>query len=154
MPNKFLRAAIAAMACIALVSCASGPYVQKENDVLKLVRLINEGRVGEVEGLARAPFVLDGETLYLDSDVATMWRNLKAASFAMADARFVGAEPVGPESYRVFADSFDMKNYFEKYAGIDASIVTLETASGRYYLLLNRKVKGYPRIQGLKGPVR
>jgi len=140
--------------CLLLASCASTPYVQKEAGVLKLVGLINDGKVNEVEGLSRTPFVLDTETLYLESDVTTMWKNLKAASFVMAGAKFESTNRVTADSYKIFADSYDMKNYFAKYTGADTSVVTVETGDGRYYLLLDRKVKGYPRIQGLKGPVK
>lgn len=148
------RLMVVAAIAFASVSCASAPYVQKEKGVLKLVSLINEGGVSEVERLTPAPFALDGETLYLESDIATFWKNLKAASFEMADARFVETEPVGPESYKAFADTFDMKNFFEKYTGKDTSIVSLDTRDGRYYLLLERKVRGYPKVRGLKGPVQ
>lgn len=153
MPKKILVGLIALLSFL-LVSCASTPYVQKESDVLKLIRLINEGKVTEVDGLSPAPFVLDTETLYLDSDVATMWANLKAASFSMSDPKFSSTEPVNAESYKLFADTFDMKNYFEKYATKDSSVVTIVTAEGRYLLLLDRKVDGYPRIRGFKGPMK
>ncbi len=146
----------ALVACISLLalSCASAPYAQTEGGVMKLVTLINEGKVSSVEGLSKTPFVLDTETLYLESDVATMWKNLKEASFVMADARFVRTEHLTSDSYKMFADTFDMKNYFAKYTGANTSAVTVETREGAYFLLLDRKVKGYPRIQGLKGPVK
>ncbi|ULQ60306.1 hypothetical protein K7I13_03075 [Brucepastera parasyntrophica] len=137
-----------------LASCSSSPHVQKEADVLKLIRLINEGKVTEVEGLSPAPFVLDSETLYLESDIETLWKNLKAASFTMSNAVFVQTEHITPDSYKIFADTFDMKNFFEKYTDKDTSVVTIDTADGRYYLILERKVKGYPKIRGFKGPVK
>lgn len=145
---------VLALAVGILVSCASGPHVQKEGDVLRLIDLINQGGVAKVEGLATVPFVLDSETLYLQSDVDTMWKNLAAAGFRMTQVRFVASVPVGPESYTVFNDSFDLKNYFAKYTGRDTSVVTVDTAEGRYYLLLERTLRGYPRIQGLKGPIQ
>lgn len=137
-----------------LISCASTPYIQKEAPVLRLVQLINDGKVTQVEGLATTPFVLDTETLYLENDVTTMWNNLKNASFVMADAKMASTSLVDPESYKVFADTFDMKNYFAKYTGKNTSIVTIDTRDGKYVLLLDRKIHGYPRIQGLKGPVQ
>lgn len=152
--HKKAMAGLLAVLSLVFLSCASTPYVQKERDVLGLIRLINEGNVTEVEGLSPAPFVLDTETLYLEDDVATMWKNLKAASFAMSDAKFARSEPVGADSYKLFADTFDMKNYFAKYTGKDSSVVTVNTSEGRYLLLLERKVRGYPRIRGLKGPMK
>lgn len=139
---------------VAFLSCASGPYAQKEPEVLKLVSLINAGKVPETAGLSPAPFVLDTETLYLDSDVATFWKNLKGASFAMADSKFVSTKPVDGDSYRAFADTYDMKNFFARYTGKDTSLVTVDTADGRYLLLLERPVQGYPRIRGMRGPIQ
>ncbi len=156
LENVRPRLALALLFAVSLplISCATGPYVQKESGVLKLVDLINEGEVTEIDGLTPAPFALDGETLYLESDVATFWKNLKAASFAMSSPRFVGANHLAPDSYKTFADTFDMKNFFEKYTGKDTSLAVVDTKEGRYYLLLERKVQGYPRVRGLKGPVR
>lgn len=136
-----------------LSSCASGPYIQKEHDVLRLVELINEGRITEIEGLSPAPFILDSETLYLTSDIQTFWKNLKTASFVLKDAQFVLTQQVGPETYKLFADTYDMQNYFFHYTDKDSSVVTLKTSQGTYYLLLERKHKGYPKIRGIKGPI-
>ena len=149
------RFAVLAAAALALfLSCASAPYVQKESPVLRLIDLVNEGRVTEIDGLTLAPFVLDTETLYLDSDIRTLWENLHRSGFVMTEAQFISAEPVQPESYKVFADTFDMKNFFDHYTGKDTSIVTVDTREGRYYLLLERPVRGYPRIRGIRGPLK
>jgi hypothetical protein len=153
MKNTPISALVFILA-LALASCTTTPYVQKESDVMRLVRLINEGKVTKIEGLTPAPFILDTETLYLENDVSTLWTNLKSASFAMTNAKFVKTEPVNGESWKTFANTFDMKNYFAKYTGKDSSIVTIDTDNGRYFLLLERKTHGYPRIRGLKGPVK
>lgn len=152
--GKALPIPIALCAALGLASCASLSPVPREKDVLRLVDLINAGKVTSVEGLSQTPFALDTETLYLESDVETLWNNLAEASFAMNDARFAGREKVASDSWKTFADSYDMKNFFEKYTGKDTYLVTVETAEGRYYLLLERKIKGYPRVRGLKGPVK
>jgi len=148
------RSVLLPLLAVTFLSCASGPYAQKEPGVLKLVSLINEGKVSEVEGLSPAPFVLDTETLYLESDVATLWKNLKGASFAMAKSKFVSSKRVDGESYRAFADTYDMKNFFASYTGKDTSLVTVDTADGKYLLLLERPIQGYPRIRGMRGPIQ
>lgn len=136
------------------VSCASGPYVQKEKNVLALVELINDGKVQDVPGLAVTPFALDGEILYLNSDVETYWKNLKDAGFTMTDTRLVISTHVTEDSWNNFATTYDMKNFFAKYTGKDTSLVELRTSEGRYYLLLERKVKGYPSVRGMRGPIK
>jgi len=145
---------LALMACITLASCASLNSVPQEKEVLRLVDLINAGQVTSVQGISLTPFALDSETLYLDGDVETMWHNLAAASFVMKDASFGGKEKVAHDTWKTFADSYDMKNFFEKYTGDTTYLVTVDTADGRYYLLVDKKIKGYPRVRGLKGPVR
>ncbi len=141
-------------ASLALASCASFHAAPSEKDVMKLVDLVNEGKVTSVKGLAPAPFALDTETLYLDSDVATLWDNLAAAGFEMNGAKVSENEKTDSETWKTFADSFDMMNFFEKYTGKDTWLVTVDTDEGRYFLLLERKIKGYPRIRGMKGPVK
>lgn len=152
--KSVVSAVLASAALVFFVSCASAPYVQKENSVLRLIELVNEGRVTEIDGLTLSPFVLDTETLYLESDITTLWENLHRNGFVMTDARFVQADPVTPESYKLYADTFDMKNFFDHYTGKDTSLVTVDTREGQYYLLLERPVRGYPRIRGIKGPIR
>ncbi|HOF84261.1 MAG TPA: hypothetical protein PLP41_00920 [Treponemataceae bacterium] len=139
---------------VLLFSCASAPYTQTDKGVLKLVDLINEGQVTEVEGLAQVPFALDTETLYLESDVATYWNNLHEAGFTMTGPRVESVEHVSENSWQAFADSYDMKNFFARYTGEDTSLVTLKTGEGTFYLLLERKLRGYPRIRGIKGPIQ
>lgn len=141
-------------AVLATVSCASFSPVPREKDVLRLVDLINQGKVNSIKGLTPAPFALDTETLYLESDVETLWANLAAADFVMNDPKFTSGTKVAPDSWKTFADSYDMRNFFEKYTGKDTWLVTVDTEEGRYYLLLERKIKGYPTVRGLKGPVQ
>lgn len=145
---------IALVATLALLaSCTSAPHVQKERDVMRLVDLINAGGVQGIQGLAAVPFAFDSEILYLESDVERLWVNLSESSFLMENARMVSSEPVNPESWTSFARSFDMQNFFSKYTGRDTSLVTVDSDDGRYLLLLERKIKGYPRVRGMRGPL-
>jgi hypothetical protein len=138
----------------ALLSCASAPYMPKEKKVQRLVDLIDTGGVGAVKGLASAPFLLDGEILLRQADVDSAWANLKAAGFTMGKPKIAKAARIGEDSYKLFADRMEVRSFFKKYLNADSVIVALDAAEGRYYLILNREVSGYPRIQGLKGPVK
>jgi hypothetical protein len=146
--------ALGMTAVAALGSCATVPYMPSEKKVQKLVALIDTGRVGAVKGLAAAPFMLDGEILLRQADVDSAWANLKAASFGVGEAEIVSIARIGVDSYTLFADTMDARVFFKKYLDKNSVLVTLDTAGGRYYLILNREVSGYPRIQGFKGPVR
>jgi hypothetical protein len=148
----FLALCLAALGF--LCSCATSPYVPSERKVEKLVSLIDSGGVGAVKGLAQAPFLLDGEILLRQADVDAAWANLKASGFTMGKAKVASIARIGDESYKLFADGMEVRSFFKKYLDKDSSLVALDAAEGKYYLILNRKVSGYPRIQGLKGPVK
>jgi hypothetical protein len=137
-----------------LCSCATTPYMPSERKVQSLVDLIDRGGVGAVKGLAQAPFLLDGEILLRQADVDAAWANLKASGFGMGRPKLASASRIGNESYKLFAEGMEARSFFKKHLDEDSVLVALDAAEGRYYLILNRPVSGYPRIQGLKGPVK
>ncbi len=137
-----------------LTACASVPYTPSEKKVQKLLDLIDRGGVGAVKGLSSAPFILDGEILLRQSDVDTAWTNLKAAGFTIGSPKIESIAKIGPDSYKLFADTMDAKVFFKKYLDKSSNLVALDASEGRFYLILNREVKGYPRIQGFKGPLK
>jgi len=138
----------------ALCSCATAPYTPSEKKVQKLVALIDKGGVGAVKGLSAAPFLLDGEILLRQADVDSAWSNLKAAGFTMGAPKIASIERLGDGSYARFAETMEVRSFFKRYLNKDSVLVALDAAEGRYYLILNREVSGYPRIQAFKGPVK
>jgi hypothetical protein len=154
---RYLAARILAIGLAAmgiLGSCATAPYMPSEKKVDRLVALIDRGGVGAVKGLVSAPFLLDGEILLRQADVDSAWSNLKAASFSLGSPAIASIERIGPDSSSLFADTMDVRVFFKKYLDKNSVLVALDSAGGRYYLILNREVSGYPRIQGFKGPVK
>jgi hypothetical protein len=149
-----LALCLAAATAVLLGSCATSPYRPSEKKVQKLVDLIDKGGVGSVKGLAAAPFLLDGEILLRQSDVDSAWANLKSSGFGLGSPKIASVSRIAPDSYKLFADRMDVRAFFTKYLDEDSSIVALDASGGRYYLLLNKEVKGYPRIQGMRGPVK
>jgi hypothetical protein len=145
--------AVAALA-MSVFACASVPYTPNESKVMKTVAIINSGGVADVKGLSDAPFMFDGEILLLQAEVGSLWDNLKATGFTMGKAKVASIARIGDESYRLFSPAAESRAFFKKYLNRDSVLVTLDTPEGRYFLILNREVKGYPRIQGFKGPVK
>jgi hypothetical protein len=155
--SRILAAGIIAgglAAAAALSSCATAPYTPSEKKVERLVALIDRGGVGAIKGLASAPFILDGEILLRQADVDSSWSNLKAAGFSLGEPTIASIVRIGTDSYSLFADTMDARVFFKKYLDKNSVLVALDSSSGRYYLILNREVSGYPRIQGFKGPVK
>jgi hypothetical protein len=142
------------LAASLLAACASVPYTPSEKKVQKLLDLIDRGGVGAVKGLSSAPFMLDGEILLRQSDVDSAWSNLKAASFGFGKPAIASISRIGPDSYKLFGDTMDARVFFEKYLDKNSVLASIDASDGRYYLILNREVSGYPRIQGFKGPIK
>ena len=156
-PATALLAAVFAAAlamALALNSCATAPYTPSERKVERLVALIDKGGVGAIKGLASAPFLLDGEILLRQADVDSCWSNLKASGLSLGTPKIESIARIGADSSLLFVDSMDARVFFKKYLDKNSVLVTIDASEGKYYLLLNREVSGYPRIQGFKGPVK
>ena len=154
---RFLAPGLCALtlgAMLGLASCASIPYTPSEKKVDKLVALIDQGGVGAIKVLASTPFILDAEILLRQADVDAAWTNLKAAGFTLGRPTIASIARIGADTYTTFGDSMDVRVFFKKYLDKNSVLVALDTSDGRYYLILNREIKGYPRIQGFKGPVK
>jgi hypothetical protein len=136
-----------------IASCATKPYIQKEDKILGLVDAINGGQVAE-KGLAEPPFLFDGEIILMQNHLSALWNNLYMAGFRLRDAAVARNERLNDDSYLFFADTMEARTFFRKYLDMHTSFVEIKARDGSYYLLLNKEVNGYPRIQGMKGPVR
>ncbi len=152
--NRFWPSIALVALALVLASCASVPYMPGEAKVQKTVALINSGGVPGIKGLSDAPFIFDAEILLLQAEVASLWDNLKATGFGIGKAKIVSISRIGDESYRLFSPTAEVRAFFKKYLNRDSVLVTLDTSEGRYLVILNREVKGYPRIQGFKGPTK
>jgi hypothetical protein len=150
--SGFLCAGI--VLAIVLSSCATVPYVQKEDRIYKLIDLINRGEVTKVPDLLMTPFLVDGEIVLLQKDLLDFWNNMHNAGFEIRNPRIRQNRFAVPEDARMFRDSMEVRTFFKKYIDTNTSLVEIESADGTYYFLLNRLVKGYPRIQGFRGPVQ
>ncbi|GAB4363682.1 MAG: hypothetical protein Kow009_00250 [Spirochaetales bacterium] len=135
-------------------SCATVPYVQKEEKVVKLVELINRGGVNEVPGLASTPFLVDGEIVLLQKDLSEFWDNLHKTGFSIRSPKLEENRFATVADARYFRDSMEVRTFFKKYTDQDTSLVRVRSADGTFYFLLGREVKGYPRMLGFGGPVQ
>ena len=141
-----------ALVCLIMGSCASRPYVQKEEKVFNLVKAINSGEAAAKE-LAVAPFLFDGEIVHLQNHLTVLWKNLYMAGFRMYDATIVRNEFIKEDSWREFGNTMDVRTFFKKYLDENTSLVEVKARNGNYLFLLNKEVNGYPRIQGFKGGI-
>jgi hypothetical protein len=153
LKKKFRKGVYAgAVLFLVLSSCATKPYVQKEEKIFDLVKAINSGEAAE-KALAEAPFLFDGEIILLQNHLTVLWKNLYMAGFRMHGAVIVRNEFLGEDSWREFGDTMDVRTFFKKYLDENTSLVEIKARGGNYVFLLNKEVDGYPRIQGFKGGI-
>jgi hypothetical protein len=124
--------------------------VHSQEKISGLIQAINSGRAASME-LNEAPFLFDGEILFLQNQLGALWQNLYSAGFRLYSAKIVRNEAIGGDAYLEFGDTMDVRTFFQKYLDKDSSLVEIRALSGSYVFLLGREVDGYPRIRGFKG---
>ena len=134
-------------------SCATVPVAQREGRIERLLDTLNEGEFEELLPATGTPFLLDREIIILDRDVETMWTNLRDVGFTFAEYRILAVEQLDQESYRRFADGFEVETYFAKYLPEGAALVEVETTHGRFLLLTGGRDSGRPLLYGMRGPI-
>jgi len=102
--------------------------------------------------MSAVPFLLDQEIVVLPQDVAAFWDTIAAVGFQVTEPALETGEPVGPDSYKLFYDSFEVRTYFKKYLKPNARLLTLSVHGGQRLLLLVRDRFGRRTVYGFKGP--
>jgi hypothetical protein len=114
-----------------------------------VARLINEGQSAKLAGMSATPFLVDGEIVAMKPDVASFWNGIVKAGFKVQGATLTQGMPLTSDSYKQFADTMEVKSFFERYVKKGARILELRTdTSGDRILLIFRDRMMY----GFKGP--
>ena len=121
---------------VLIVSCTTTPYSQWRSASEKVVDLINHPGEEYLEDITSKHFLFDRELIVLDKDISLIWFNLNNSEFAFTNGEITETIPVGPDDYKYFADTMEVKTFFKKYLPEDASLVKIQSSSGLYYLLL------------------
>ncbi len=143
-------AVLALAALLALASCAT--LQRDERRVQHIARLVNSGQAERLTAMSTVPFLLDQENLVLPQDVAFFWKSILAAGYRLEEPEVERGSAVGPDSYRDFRDSMEVRTFFKKYLKKGTRLLELKTLDGRRVLLLVRYTAFSRRISGFKGP--
>jgi hypothetical protein len=135
-----------------LSSCASMQRSRDQSGMLSVARLIDAGQSGALARLSAVPFLLDQEILLLPADVAAFWKGLVEAGYRLEAPELDRGGPLGPESYKEFKDSMDVRVFFKKYVKPGTRLLELHTHDGRRILLAYRSTLCSRQILGFKGP--
>ncbi|TVR89805.1 MAG: hypothetical protein EA428_09480 [Spirochaetaceae bacterium] len=147
------RIVVLSIVAVVLAACQTVPVPQREGRIRAVVDIITTAPVEEVVAYSQTPFAFDSELLVLESDLDLLWTRLRAAGFDLKDAEIMQISPLTEDSYAEFAESYEMRIFFEEYLSADGAVVRVRNGSGEYLLLLNDSRKRTPLLYGLKGPL-
>jgi hypothetical protein len=137
---------------ILLASCASIQRSKDEGNVERISELINTGQAEKLTAMTELPFLLDQEIIVLAKDVATFWSTIIEVGFKVEEPVLERGIKVGPESYKEFYDSMEVKTFFKKYLKKQSRLLELKTNTGQRILLLVTDTLFTRTIHGFKGP--
>jgi hypothetical protein len=137
---------------ILLASCASIQRSKDEGNVERISELINTGQAEKLTAMTELPFLLDQEIIVLAKDVATFWSTIVEVGFKVEEPVLERGVKVGPESYKEFYDSMEVKTFFKKYLKKQSRLLELKTNTGQRILLLVTDTLFTRTIHGFKGP--
>jgi hypothetical protein len=135
-----------------LVLGACVTFKVDEDEITKIIKLINAGDNKKLAQITQIPFLLDGEIIALQDDAGLLWQNLAQAKFTMRNAELVELVPVDKDTYKLFADTWEVDVFFKKYVPPKSMLAKLKADNGNFLLLLDGEKKGYAQILGIKGP--
>jgi len=137
--------------CIFVIaSCVT--FEVDEDEVSKIIKLINTGDSTKLAQLTQTPFLLDAEIIALEDDAALFWKNLAEARFSLANPQLVDIIPVAEETYKLFSESWEVEVFFKKYVPPRSVVAEIKADNGSVLLLLDGEKKGHAQILGIKGP--
>jgi hypothetical protein len=135
---------------IVISSCVT--FEVDEDEVTKVIKLINKGDSEKLAKITQTPFLLDAEIIALEDDAALFWNNLAEAEFSLANPELVDIIPVEEGTYKLFSESWEVEVFFQKYVPENSVVAEIKTDNGSILLLLDGEKKGCAQILGIKGP--
>ena len=135
---------------ILLASCSTIPFAQRPQNAMRIIDLFNSGNIQALDSDSQIPFLFNGEIVELKEDVNVMWTNMIKSGLKIENPQVTSARAIGPESYKQFADSMQVRVFFQKYLPKGAAIVHVTFKGGSFDLLLDGAKKGFPVVIGIR----
>jgi hypothetical protein len=151
MKNTIRAAAGSGALLLVLVSCATVPFAKNPDHVLKLVDAFNAHDTTLLVADTSLPFLFNGEIVELKEDATTMWTNLVQSGLTIRDARVTEDVAATPGDYTRFADTMEVRTFFQKYLPKSTMLVRVSFDGGSFFMLLDGSERGYPLILGIEG---
>ena len=143
---------LACMAAVVLASCASFQHGQDQGALRQVADLVNAGQAQKLAAMSVVPFLVDGEIVLLQADVAAFWDGIVKAGFRLEGATLDQVAAAGAGSFRQFADTMEVRTFFIRYVKKGARVLQATTSTGARVLLIVKSDWFSWKIIGWKGP--
>ncbi|MDC7223127.1 MAG: hypothetical protein PQJ60_05255 [Spirochaetales bacterium] len=115
---------------------------------LALTDSVNEGEADTLIGSSSRPFLFESEILPSEAMLDDLWQGLIDAGVTFDDPQVKEIRVVDGESYRVFAETWEVETWFKNYLSEPAYLVFLDTADQQLVIVLDRNKKNDRPIMG------
>ena len=136
-----------------LSSCTTMKVVPSEKAIDRFIELYNSGDTVRMTEMTSVPMLIDGEIVARSTDADFFWTRLAEAGFTLESSENLIVEPIYEDTRLLFADTMEVKTFFEKYVPETAVIVRARGPGGEFILLLSGRKGRYPFIFGFTGPL-
>ena len=131
-------------------SCSTLGAGYYEDSGLIIANQLNKGMHESLTTDSDYPFVFEQEILASGSQVKSLWEGLVKAGYYVENPSVALNQPVTDKDFQLFAQSWEIKSYFEKYISNEDRLLLIEGDNTSFYLILRRNKKDSYRIIGWK----
>lgn len=131
-------------------SCASMGSGFYEETGLTVTDQLNQGMHESLSDESVYPFVFETEILASDSQIKMLWEGLSGAGYVLDNPEVVLNRVVTVEDSSLFADSWEIKSFFEKYLEDSDRLLQVNGSDRGCYFLLRKQDKNEFEILGWK----
>ena len=132
------------------VSCSTLGAGYYEDSGLIVANQLNKGMHESLTEDSVYPFVFEQEILASGSQVKMLWEGLVKAGYYVENPSVAMNQPVSDKDSLLFAESWEVKSYFEKYVSEEDRLILIEGDNTSFYLILRRNNKESYSIIGWK----
>jgi len=132
-------------------ACTTMNVIDHKAGVLSVINDINKSNTQALITCSKVPFLFDGEILLRKADVSILWNNLKEADFNIDDPLITAIEKVNQDTYKEFADTMEVKVFFNKYISTDCVLIRVKSTNGENLFIAAEKPECDLKIFAFKG---
>ncbi|MDC7218486.1 MAG: hypothetical protein PQJ59_00995 [Spirochaetales bacterium] len=139
---------------IGLIGCSTMLFEsQAASEAVKITGQVNDGKADTLIGTSSRPFLFESEILPSESMLNDLWQGLIDAGVTFDDPQVREVRVVDGESFKVFAETWEVETWFKNYVSQPAYLVFLDTQDQQLVIVLDRNRKNDRPLMGF-GEVR